>query len=309
MSPENKAHYESEKEEIHLLLTGIGDEIYSTVDACKTAYEIWIAIERLKLGESLNIQDVKTNLFWEFGKFTSHDGESMASNASTKFKGKEIAKPITPSSESDFKEDNDPKQAQRDKDMQKNLTLKEVLRIGRKEVITKRTNDCCWARETVGSQVVQQTRIQCFNCKEFGHFAKEFRKPKRQADWLVNTDEEIYKQELEAHYNYMAKIQEVPTADSGADTEPLEQIDSNVIPDSPNMRDNDIQTGQNAKDERVALANLIVNLTLDTKENKKILKQLNKANASLTQELKECKSNLEESNITRDSYLIALQTK
>ncbi|GJV88616.1 hypothetical protein Tco_1532554 [Tanacetum coccineum] len=47
MSPENKAHYESEKEAIHLLLTGIGDEIYSTVDACKTAHEMWIAIERL----------------------------------------------------------------------------------------------------------------------------------------------------------------------------------------------------------------------------------------------------------------------
>nr|GFB27432.1 hypothetical protein [Tanacetum cinerariifolium] len=31
MSLENKAHYESEKEAIHLLLTRIGDEIYSTV--------------------------------------------------------------------------------------------------------------------------------------------------------------------------------------------------------------------------------------------------------------------------------------
>ncbi|GJX68719.1 hypothetical protein Tco_0304446, partial [Tanacetum coccineum] len=34
MSPENKAHFESEKEAIHLILTGIGDEIYLTVDAC-----------------------------------------------------------------------------------------------------------------------------------------------------------------------------------------------------------------------------------------------------------------------------------
>ncbi|GJR37223.1 hypothetical protein Tco_1212907 [Tanacetum coccineum] len=40
MSPENKAHYESEKKTIHLLLTRIGDEIYSTVDAFKTAHEM-----------------------------------------------------------------------------------------------------------------------------------------------------------------------------------------------------------------------------------------------------------------------------
>nr|GEU56905.1 hypothetical protein [Tanacetum cinerariifolium] len=144
MSPANKAHFESEKEAIHLILTGIGDEIYSTVDACQTAHEIWEAIERLQQGESLNIQDVKTNLFWEFGKFTSHDGETMESyytrfyklmnemfrnnlNVATmqvnvqflqqlqpewsRYKGKEIAKPITPPSESASEEDNDPEQA------------------------------------------------------------------------------------------------------------------------------------------------------------------------------------------------------
>ncbi|GJZ86596.1 hypothetical protein Tco_0658206 [Tanacetum coccineum] len=55
------------------------DDIYSTVDACKIGNEMCIAIERLQQGESLNVQDVKTNLFWEFGKFTSRDGESMES--------------------------------------------------------------------------------------------------------------------------------------------------------------------------------------------------------------------------------------
>ncbi|GKA75357.1 integrase, catalytic region, zinc finger, CCHC-type containing protein [Tanacetum coccineum] len=194
------------------------------------------------------------------------------------------------------------------------------------------------ARETIGSQVVHQTRIQCFNCKEFGHFAKECRKPKRvedytyhkekmllckqaekgvplqseQANWLEDMNKEIDKQELEAHYSYMAKIQEVPTTDLGTDTKPLEKVDSNAIPDSPDMCNNDIQTDQNAEecdDECAVLANLIENLTLDTEENKKILKQLKKANASLTQELKECKSNLEESNTIRDSCLIALQSK
>nr|GEU85810.1 zf-CCHC domain-containing protein/UBN2 domain-containing protein [Tanacetum cinerariifolium] len=40
MSLENKAHFLAEKEAIHLILTGIGDDIYSTVDACQTAQEI-----------------------------------------------------------------------------------------------------------------------------------------------------------------------------------------------------------------------------------------------------------------------------
>ncbi|GJX71864.1 hypothetical protein Tco_0309035 [Tanacetum coccineum] len=48
MSPKNKEHYQSEKEEIHFLFTGIWDEIYSTVDACKIAHDMWIAIEILQ---------------------------------------------------------------------------------------------------------------------------------------------------------------------------------------------------------------------------------------------------------------------
>ncbi|GKC87529.1 hypothetical protein Tco_1148178, partial [Tanacetum coccineum] len=79
ISPENKAHYDAEAEAIHLILTGIGDDIYSTVDACTIAKDMGIAIERLQQGESLNKQDVKTNLFLEFGEFTSRDGESIVS--------------------------------------------------------------------------------------------------------------------------------------------------------------------------------------------------------------------------------------
>nr|GEV24188.1 integrase, catalytic region, zinc finger, CCHC-type, peptidase aspartic, catalytic [Tanacetum cinerariifolium] len=175
-------------------------------------------------------------------------------------------------------------------------------------------------------------------------------KKAEQYDWLAYTDEEIDEQELEAHYNYMAKIQEVPTIDSGTDSEPLEHVqidtgynvfandlqhskqsesirntcidetdDSNVIPGSPDMCDDDISNDQNdveCDDERVALANLIANLKLDVDENKKIQKQLKKANTTLAHELKESKTilaetskTLGESNSVRDRFLVALQNK
>nr|GEV45509.1 hypothetical protein [Tanacetum cinerariifolium] len=421
MSPENKAHFLAEKEAIHLILTGIGDAIYSTVDACHTAQEIWEEIERLQQGESLNIQDVKTNLFWEFGKFTSHDGESVESyytsfyklmnemirnnlieptmqqyqnevnelraeklarnanplalvataqasqdsyyqssrshrsqatsskpsiptrsNTTTRHKGKEIAKPITPPSETASEEDSDPKQAQKDKDTQKNLALiakyfKKIYKPTNNNLRTssnsknknvdttlrykndshsrqfrnQRTVNVAAVRENVGSKVVQQSGIQCYNCREYRHFANECRMPKRVKDSAYHKEKMLLCKQAEQGVpfqakNYMAKIQEVPTADSGTDSEPVEQVqndagynvfanhlqhsgqsesvsntclvetdDSNVIPDSPDMCEDDIQNDQNdveSDDECVALANLIANLKLDVNENKKIQK-------------------------------------
>nr|GEV39377.1 hypothetical protein [Tanacetum cinerariifolium] len=69
----------TEAEAVQIILTGIDNDIYSTVDACPNTCEMWKAIERLKQGESINVQDLETNLYWEFGKFTSQDGEILES--------------------------------------------------------------------------------------------------------------------------------------------------------------------------------------------------------------------------------------
>ncbi|GJZ57857.1 hypothetical protein Tco_0613351 [Tanacetum coccineum] len=197
----------------------------------------------------------------------SKQSSSTRSNASTKYKGKEIANQSHLPTESSSRSTVITNKLKRirlgrktwahiAKNTQKDLpnlhnNLKTSSNSRNKNVDTsprykndnqtgqfgnQRTVTVAGAKETVGSKVVQQTGIQCFNCNDL--------------------------------------------------------------------------TGQNAEecdDERATLANLIANLTLDTEENKKILKQLKKVNASLTQELKECKSNLEESNTTRDSCLVALQ--
>ncbi|GKG07237.1 hypothetical protein Tco_0330206, partial [Tanacetum coccineum] len=106
---------------------------------------------------------------------------------------------------------------------------------------------------------------------------------------------------------------EVLPEESNSTEQLLEQVQNN---DENNVFANERQHSENntteCDDERAALANLIANLTLDTKENKTILKQLKKPNASLTQELKECKTNLDETSRAlgeatscRDSCLIA----
>ncbi|GJZ57105.1 hypothetical protein Tco_0612599 [Tanacetum coccineum] len=76
----------AEAEAVQIILIGIDNDIYSTVDACPNACEMWKAIKRLKQGESINVQDLETNLYWEFGKFTSRDGESLESYYSRFYK-------------------------------------------------------------------------------------------------------------------------------------------------------------------------------------------------------------------------------
>ncbi|GJX90542.1 retrovirus-related pol polyprotein from transposon TNT 1-94 [Tanacetum coccineum] len=197
MTPENKEHFLSEKEAIFLLLTGIGDDIYSTVNACKTANEMWIAIERLQQGESLKRQDLKTNQ-------SNATSSSTRPSASTIHKGKEITKPVTPQSESVSKEDSDPEQAKRNKTEDTTPRYNNDNQSG--QFRNQRTVTVVGARETIGSQ------------------------------------------------NVMTSV-------------------------------------------GLALANLdYSNLTLNIEKNKTILKQLKKQSASLTQELKECRTNLDETS-------------
>nr|GFD48872.1 hypothetical protein [Tanacetum cinerariifolium] len=54
---------EAEAEVVQIILTGIDNDIYSTVDACPNACEMWKAIERLKQGESINVLDLETNMY------------------------------------------------------------------------------------------------------------------------------------------------------------------------------------------------------------------------------------------------------
>ncbi|GJW62052.1 hypothetical protein Tco_0111387 [Tanacetum coccineum] len=161
----------------------------------------------------------------------------------------------------------DPEQAQRDNDMHKNLASQIAM----------------YFQETLQTTTKQPRTPRKHQKQECGYYYPGYKMTIR---LVQNHDESNV-------YDNVRRHSEQP--ESINNTYVLEKDDSNVTPDSSNICTNDNQVDQNAAecvDERAALANLIANLTLDTEENKTILNQLKKANASLTQELEKCKTNV-----------------
>ncbi|GJX89186.1 hypothetical protein Tco_0341200 [Tanacetum coccineum] len=127
-------------------------------------------------------------------------------------KGKEIAKPVTPQSESVSEEDSDPEQAQRDKDMQKNVALL-AKAVWESKV--------AGARGTVGSQSKQDIaleelmkRLMNRNWSTFTVYRQRFRGPtsKRKvrstfADLKVKEEKDIDKMiEMDKQLKFLNEI-------------------------------------------------------------------------------------------------------
>ncbi|GJV92992.1 putative reverse transcriptase domain-containing protein [Tanacetum coccineum] len=286
------------KEAIQLLLTRIGNEIIKLLMHVRTSQELW---EASKGYNKVNNQDSRCqgqNLFWSLVNFILHRW-SLSNHLAPTSKASlqpdlmqlhdtmanEIDKPITPPSESAsektklYKPTNNNLRTSsntRNKNVDTTPRYKNDNQTG--QFRNQRAVNVVGARETIGGLVVTTV---------WGH-------------------------------------NEVPNADSGTDTKPSEQVqydtDDNVFTNDIQHFDQSesIRMIQNDVDVMMSVlhCNLIANLKLDVDENKKIQKQLKKANATLTQELTECKSilaetsrTLGESNSIRDSCLVALQNK
>nr|GEU42704.1 copia protein [Tanacetum cinerariifolium] len=172
-----------EKEAIHSIWTKIGDEMYSTIDACKTAQEIWEAIERNNFTVAtmqVNVQFLQ-QLQPEWSRFVMIVKQQHKLDEVSYHKLFDILK--------QYQKEVDELRAKRITRNANPLALFESQRtvnvVGARENESKRVKDSVYHKEKM---------LLC-------------------------------KQAEKAHYSYMAKFQEVPTADSGTDSEPLEQTE------------------------------------------------------------------------------------
>ncbi|GJT72292.1 uncharacterized mitochondrial protein-like protein [Tanacetum coccineum] len=260
----------------------IDNDIYSTVDACPNAMEMWKAIERLKqewqrfvtiVKKSQDLKNVSYHKLYVILKqhqnevneirakrlartanplalvaqqqpvyhpqtYPTHytqNSSTRSQQAATRNKGKAIINSPQPTYDPKpevkiYKAtNNNLKTSSNTRNLNVGNTLRSIRGTGYDQhpgqYDNQRAVNVVGARENVGTQVVQQTGIQCFNCKEFRHVARECQKPKwprdsayhkekmllckqeeariqlsaEQVDWRDDTDDEPEDQELEAH--------------------------------------------------------------------------------------------------------------
>nr|GEX91190.1 reverse transcriptase domain-containing protein [Tanacetum cinerariifolium] len=151
--------------------------------------------------------------------------------------------------------------------MQKNLAL--IAKYFKK--IYKPTNNNLRTSSNSKNKNVDTTPRKPKRVKDFAYHKEKMLlcKQAEQADSGIDS-EPVEQVQNDAGYNVFANhLQHFEQSEYVSNTCLVETDDSNVILDSPDMCEDDIQNEQNdaeSDDERVALANLIANLKLDAKQ-------------------------------------------
>ncbi|GJS86073.1 hypothetical protein Tco_0752614 [Tanacetum coccineum] len=309
---------------VQIILIGIDNDIYSIVDACLNACEMFVMLVK----QSQELKTVSYHKLYDIlkqhqNKVNEIRAERLAHHNKLLL---EIEKAIVNSPLPTY--DQEPTMVTEDDEMSKekeidklmaliSLSFKKIykptnnnlktssntsrahqdntLRINRGTGYdNQRVVNVVGARENVGTQVVQQSGIQCYNCKEYGACSKGMSETETGKGCSLSQGEDVV--ELEAHYLYMAKIQEV-TPDVADNSRPIidtdllqkEQGDTNITIDLLDMSTNGETVNQDDDDlakECNLLASLIEKLKCEIDDSKNRNKFLESSKKALIDKLK-----------------------
>ncbi|GJT26512.1 hypothetical protein Tco_0906787 [Tanacetum coccineum] len=308
----------AEAEAVQIILTGIDNDIYSTIDACPNAYEMWKAIERFVtlVKKSQELKTVSYHKLYDILK--QHQNEvneirdeilaraanplalvaqqqptyhpqnhpnhhtqnsSTKSQQATRNRGRSIVNSFAPIYDQEpatvTEEDEMSKEKKIDKLMALiSLSFKKIYKPTNNNLQTSsntsRANQDNYLRINRGSGYENQRVVNVVGARE----------NVEQADWKDDTDDESDDRELEAHYMYMAQIQEV--------TPNVADISRPIFDTEPLKHDDQDDTDKLAQ-ERDLLASLIEKLKCEIDDNKNRNKFLESSNKALVDKLKDLK--------------------
>nr|GEY28862.1 zinc finger, CCHC-type [Tanacetum cinerariifolium] len=178
MSPENKAHFQAEKEAIHLILTGIEMKYTRLLMLAKLLRKCG----KLSKGYNKRDKDMQKNLaliakyFKKIYKLTTNN---LRTSSNSRNKNVDTT--------SRYKNDNQSGQFRNQRTM---------------NVAEAKQNECRKPKRVKDSAYHKEKILLCKQAEKGVPLQAE------QYDWLQDTNEEIDEQELKAHYSYRVKIQE-----------------------------------------------------------------------------------------------------
>nr|GFB43735.1 hypothetical protein [Tanacetum cinerariifolium] len=223
-----------------MLASGIDNDIYSTVDACLNAFEMWKAIKRFVtlVKQSQELKTVSYHKLYDILKqhqnevikirakriartanplaivaqqqpvyhphnpptYYTHNSSTKSQQATTKNRGKVIVNSFLPTYDQETIMVTEDDEMSKDKGIDKDNSPRINRGTG---YDNQRIANVAGARDNV-----------------------------EKADWKDDTDDETKDQELEAHYMYMVQIQEVSPDTAGNsrpifDAEPLHEVQNN----------------------------------------------------------------------------------
>ncbi|GJZ95403.1 hypothetical protein Tco_0667737 [Tanacetum coccineum] len=197
----------AEAEAVQIILIGIDNDIYSTVDACPNACEMWKAIER----RNKRIKSFLTSITTRMAKLPTYDPEPAT----------KIYKPTnnnlrTSSNTSRANQDNSPRINRGTGDFVF-TTARNTGMYQRECQKPKRVKDAAYHKEKM--LLCKQEEAGCSRIAEHSRLEGY-------------TDDDSEEHELEAHYMYMAQLQEVTpdsVDNSGPifDDEPMHKVQNN----------------------------------------------------------------------------------